>query len=579
MFEQAGEAFGGQRGRGSTMVPVTLQGLLTERLDRLPALGELIDVAAVLGREFDRGLLEAVWPAGPPDLGPALHQLAAHDVLRPVDGAPGRCEFTHALLQEAAYARILRREREALHGRVAYRLSTASEAVQREPEVVAHHWSRAAQPRQAARYWRTAGTRALERAAFLEASHHFRRGLEELEAMGQEPEAELQRVDFLTHLGASLQAGHGYAADGVGEAYADARSGCERIGSDEGLVAVIRGQWLFHLLRAEYATAHELADEMLAHARRAGTPALLAEGHLYLGFVHMYRADFDLAREHLEEAFTRYRPPERVDQVYEAQGDTGVMALAYGALVLWNQGYADSARDRSDMSLKLAERVGGPVTRAQAWGMRAILHLTRAESVDLGYWIDRTLRVSVDSNVGYWRAVSSSLSAWQQGRSGDLAGAITRLEECLAEYLKSGASLSLPHFCIYLADLRLAAGDQPGALNAIRIGETHVEATGEGFAESELYRFKGRVLMAGDPPDPARATAAYEWAVTSARRQNAKLLELRASTRLAVHQARTGQPRTALDDVASLCAWFTPGSEVPDVVRARMLLAQGSRAQ
>ena len=43
-------------------VPPTLQGLLTERLDRLSGLAELIDQAAVLGREFDRRLLRALIP-------------------------------------------------------------------------------------------------------------------------------------------------------------------------------------------------------------------------------------------------------------------------------------------------------------------------------------------------------------------------------------------------------------------------------------------------------------------------------------------------------------------------------------
>ncbi len=580
MFEHAGEAGLGGGGSGHTVVPSTLQGLLTERLDRLPDLGELIDVAAVLGREFDRDLLEALWPAGAADLEPAVYQLAAHDVLRPVEGAPTRCEFTHALLQEAAYERILHRERQALHGRVASSLSASSTAtVEREPEIVAHHWSCAAQPAKAVGYWHAAGTRALERAAFLEASHHFRRGLDALDEIGPDPGDDLERVDFLTHLAASLQAGHGYAAEGVAEAYAKARAGCERAGGDQQLVAVIRGQWLFHLLRSEYATAHELADEMLARGRRGGNPVHLAEGHLYLGLVHMYRADFALAREHLEEAFTGYRSPERSDQIYEAQGDTGVMALAYVALVLWNLGYADRSRDRSDLSLKLAERVGGPVTRAQAWGMRSILHLTRSESVELSYWVDKTLRVSVDSNLAYWRAVSSTLSAWQQGRSRDPEDGISRLEESLNDYLRSGSRLSLPHFCIYLADLRLAAGDQPGALDAIRMGEEHIDATGEGFAESELYRFKGRVLMSARSPDLDLATAAYTRAVTAARDQHAKLLELRACARLAVHQGRAGQPCTALEQVESLCDWFTTASELPDVVRARMLLARSSRAQ
>ena len=221
MFEHAGEVAPSGAEPGYTVVPSTLQGLLTERLERLPDLGDLIDVAAVLGREFDRGLLEAMWPPDAPELEPALRQLAAHDVLRPVAGAPSRCEFTHALLQEAAYERILRRHRQTLHGRVAVSLiSGSAAAVEREPEVVAHHWSCAAQPAKAVSYWHAAGTRALERAAFLEASHHFRRGLEALDEAGPDPGDDLERADFFSHLAASLQAGHGYAAAGVDEAYA-----------------------------------------------------------------------------------------------------------------------------------------------------------------------------------------------------------------------------------------------------------------------------------------------------------------------------------------------------------------------
>jgi class 3 adenylate cyclase len=277
MFEHAGDVdLVGSGGAGS-VVPSTLQGLLTERLDRLPDLVDLIDVAAVLGREFDRGLLEALWPPEAPDLEPALLQLAAHDVLRPVVGTPSRCEFSHALLQEAAYERILRRHRQTLHGRVASSLIGSSlAAAEREPEVVAHHWSCAAQPAKAVRYWHAAGTRALERAAFLEASHHFRRGLEALDEVGPDPGDDLERADFLTHRAASLQAVHGYAAAGVDEAYAKARSSCERAGSQDRLIPVIRGEWLFHLLRSEYGIARELADEMLALGQSSGNPALLA---------------------------------------------------------------------------------------------------------------------------------------------------------------------------------------------------------------------------------------------------------------------------------------------------------------
>jgi predicted ATPase len=336
---------------------------------------------------------------------------------------------------------------------------------------------------------------------------------------------------------------------------------------------------MFHLLAGQYATALELGDEMRALGERGDHPVRLAEGHLYRGLVHMYLADFDLAREHLDEAFTRYQRPDRSDHIYEAQGDTGVGALAYLSLVLWNLGHADESRERSDLSLERAERVGGPVTRAQAWGMRSILHLSRAEPVELGQWVHKTRAHSVDHDLGYWRTVSSLLSGWLQGRSGELEIGTTRLEESLDAYVASGSKLGLPHFHILLADLRRAAGDQRRALELLRAGEEYIEETGERFSESELFRFKGRVLMAGDSPDAHAATAAFERAMSAAAEQNAKLLELSAATRLAEHQRRIGESCTALDRVAALCDWFGPASQLADVVRARTLVASESMAR
>jgi class 3 adenylate cyclase/predicted ATPase len=581
MLDQAGVPDRVGHAPTMTVVPPTLDGLLTERLDRLPDLGDVIDVAAILGREFDQSLLGALEPlGGGADLEPALAQLAAQDVLRPVGDARSRCEFTHTLLQEAAYNRILRRRRHALHGRVADTLvQSFPEVAEREPEVVAHHWSRAEEPARAMPFSHAAGIRALERAAYLEAAEHFRRGLEALDKRDAHPGEPLQYADFLTHLAASLQAGHGYAAAGVDDAYARARTACERARNDNRLVAVIRGQWMFQLLRGQYGTALELAEEMRALGERGDDPVRLAEGHLYRGLVHMYLANFDLAREHLDEAFTRYQPPPWSDHIYEAQGDTGVGALAYLALVLWNLGHAEESRERSDLSLERAERVGGPVTRAQAWGMRSILHLSRAEPVEVGRWLDKTLAHSVDHDLGYWRTVSTLLSGWFRGRAGELEVGTALVEKSLDAYLASGSRLGLPYFHILLSDLRLVAGDRRGALDVLGAGEAYIEETGERFSQSELFRLKARALMAGDSPDPHGATAAYERAVRAASDQNAKLLELRAAMRFAEHQRRIGETCTALDRVAALCDWFGPASELPDVVRGRALVDSEPMAQ
>ena len=558
-------------------VPPTLEGLMTERLDRLPGLADVIDLAAILGREFDRSLLAALEPVNGAGLEPALAQLAEQDVLRPVDAAPARWEFSHGLLHEAAYARILRRRRRDLHTQVAETLVAAfPELVEREPELVARHWTAADEPGQAVSFWYAAGTHSLERAAYLEAADHFRRGLEALDAAGGEPADGLEQLDFLTHIGASLQAGRGYAAAGADEAYARARAACQRLGSDERLVPVIRGEWMFHLLRGEYPAALELGDEMLVLAESGSGPH--AEGHLFRGLVQMYMGDFVPARDQLVEAFNRYEPQGRGNHIYEAQGDTGVGALAYLALVLWNLGYAEESLERSNLSLERAQGTGGPVTRAQAWGMRSILHLSRGEPVELGQWAHRTYTHSVDQDLWYWRTVSSLLSGWLHARAGDLERGSTRVRESLDAYRRSGSRLAVPHFQILAADLKRVAGDKPAALAELQVGEDQIEATGERFSESELFRFKGRLLMTGDDPDPDGANIAFERAILAARTQEARLLELQAITRLTEHQHKIGAPPTTVDRLTELCDWFGP-LDLPDIKRARSLMTSETMAK
>jgi class 3 adenylate cyclase/tetratricopeptide (TPR) repeat protein len=556
-------------------VPPTLQNLLAERLDRLPELTELIDLAAVLGREFERDLLAELSPLGGARFTAALDQLIAEDVVRPVERSRSRStlEFKHALLQEAAYERLLRDSRRRLHARVAeLLLARRARSEEHELEVIAHHLSSADQPALALTYWRLAGSRALNRAAFQEAAAHFRRALASLDAVRPDADGDDERGALLLHLGAALQAGRGYAADGVELAYTRASRVHQRAGKPGRLLPAIRGLCMFHLLRAEFAPVLELADEMLALGADEQQRGDLADGHLYRGLAHMYMAEPARAREHLEASLAHYERPDAPDEIYEAQGDTGVGALAYLAPVLWGQGHVHEAFSRSEESLRLAEQIDGPMTLAQAWGMRGGLLMLSGNHDDGGEWLERTRIHSEERNIVYWRTVCSLWSEWMHGRAGDPALGAERLREQLDGYRAAGARLGLPQLQILLADLRLAAGDRAGALHALDEGVEHIETTGERYSEPELNWLLARTLMAGETPDPPSASAAYERALSAVAAQGAKLLELRAASYLAVHQREIGESCTALARVASLCEWFPADLQVPELLRARALL-------
>jgi len=101
---------------GATAIPASVEEVLAARLDRLsPRSASVVQTAAVIGRRIRPGLLRGVVPE--PWLGDAVDELVALGFLD--RGADEEVAFHHALVQDVAYGRMLRRRRRDLHRRVA----------------------------------------------------------------------------------------------------------------------------------------------------------------------------------------------------------------------------------------------------------------------------------------------------------------------------------------------------------------------------------------------------------------------------------------------------------------------------
>ncbi len=89
---------------------------------------------------------------------------------------------------------------------------------------------------------------------------------------------------------------------------------------------------------------------------------------------------------------------------------------------------------------------------------------------------------------------------------------------------------------------------------------------------AELHRLKGELLLSEYEPDLPQAADCFENALEIARRQQAKSLELRASTSLARLWRDQGRGREAIELLAPVYDWFTEGFETPDLKDAKALL-------
>ena len=266
-------------------IPSTLHASLLARLDRLAAVKDVAQTAAAIGREFSHTLIAAVAGLPEQDLQAALAQLVAAELVFQRGVPPdAKYLFKHALVQDAAYASLVRSRRQQLHAQIARALEERfPDVVESEPEVLAHHFTAAGLTERGVSYWHRAGQQASDRSAYLEATRHFNAGIELLATLPDTPAHTRQELALHIALGAAQIVVKGHAAAEVEQAYVKARELCDRIGETRELASVLFGLWRFYITRAQKHKARELGEALTRLADESEDQALAVIAHYALG--------------------------------------------------------------------------------------------------------------------------------------------------------------------------------------------------------------------------------------------------------------------------------------------------------
>jgi class 3 adenylate cyclase/tetratricopeptide (TPR) repeat protein len=164
------------RGLAADDLPPRAEELAGRLLDSLlPIHRHLLGVAAVCGAGSDIALVGAV-------AGLSVHQVESQfeliSELADINPEDGLVRFRHALVRDAAYARLPFKERFALHARVATTVERTKQDFDDTP-LLAYHFHRAGDHEKAWRYGREAGSNAIAADAPVEAAAIFRRALDD----------------------------------------------------------------------------------------------------------------------------------------------------------------------------------------------------------------------------------------------------------------------------------------------------------------------------------------------------------------------------------------------------------------
>ena len=553
-------------------MPATVQAILASRIDRLPPdVKELLQMLAVIGREFPLSLVRAVINKSDDELNRILNELQLGEFIYE-QPAVGDTEyiFKHALTQEVAYKSLLTQRRKLLHERTARAIEALyAQRLEDHYSELARHFINGGNSGKAIEYLQLAGEQASQRSANSEAIKHFNAALELLNTTPDSADRIRRELRVRVAIGPPLIATEGWASAVVERSYARARELCSRLGETPELFPVLQGLWAFYLVQGRLDTALELANELFALAERSHDRSLLLTSHFGLGNTLLWPGKFAEARSHLERSISLFDPQQHSSSFVSSINPIA-NAWAFLSHILWCIGYPDQAVKAGTAGVALATQLSDPLSLALAQGWVARLRVNRREpQLELS---EQNIALVTEHGFSFFLAIQTILRGCSLAQLGHTSEGITQIREGIAAYRATGAGLEVSDWFALLAGVYAREGRFDEGLAAVDESLSEMQKTGARYYEAELHRLRGELKLRKHQDDVQTAERLYREAVEIAERQGAKSWELRATMSLARLLRDTNRRREACSMLADIYGWFTEGFDTADLKDAKALL-------
>lgn len=546
-------------------VPSALQDSLMARLDRLGPAKEVAQIGAVFGPQFSVEMLLEVSSSEEEALRQDIDRLIEAGIISLSDAPSSEVyRYRHALIRDTAYNSLLKSERQALHAQVANTLKRGyNNSIDAGPEVLAYHYTMARMPDEAIKHWHIAGQRAVERSANLEAAVQLAKAIEQLAEKERSPERDSLEIEIQVLRAGTLRSTAGIAANDTGRVYARIRDLCHRAGETEHLFPVLNGLYAFHLVRAEYNRAHDVAGQLLDLAEQSIETHHSMVAHRAMGAVLLHIGEFRPACEHLEQALELYDPKEHGRLAYIYGTDHAAITSSFLSMVVWMLGEPDRALRIQNQAVAAARALNHAHSVAQALTFLCMLHLLRRDVEKTRLTAKRLEKLSKEHSFAFMSVTATFWGRWADAQNNPNTETIRALHEAAKVWWSGGAGNYRPFFLTLLAELKIKAGDKDGALRLLAEAREYEEQTNERWAQSETDR-----VYALAQSSQAKVEAAFQTAMKTSRDQQAPMFELR----VAVDFAQQTQTPGGGPDLRKMLTAVAGGADTVDVIAARRLI-------
>jgi tetratricopeptide (TPR) repeat protein len=539
----------------------------------------LLGAASVQGIDFDSGMIAAALQLPEEEVEDRLDRLEReHALVRFADEHEARdrsltlrYRFAHQLYHAAFYDGLRGTRRAALSRAIGERLvQRLGDDVSESAASLAVLFETARDSIRAAHFWNKAAQAASRLHAHDETARLARRGLD---LLAQEPDSPARagaELDLQITYGLALKTGRGYAIPEVGAAYARARALCRQVQDPARVVPVLIGLAAHHIVAGEITTSRDVALEMLQLFERLGDPNLKMMGNWSLGAALFHLGDLEQAHTHLGRGLELYDPAFHRARVWETGIEPGIFCRCEYSRTLTNRGFPDQGLAAVREAVMQARALDHPQPLAFALLFEIFVHLARRNPREIQRTYEELAAVCHAHGIAQEVQWAAPLCGRALLELGDVKRGLRVMEEGLAAHTITRSALLRPYYFVLLAGAYLRVKEYARAQRALDDAHAVAVATSQNAYACEQFRLQAELLLATGRTDEAEQN--FREALTTARTQGARWLELRAARGYASFQAATRRTDEAIETLRPAVNQITEGRDTLDYVYAETLL-------
>ena len=555
-------------------IPTTLQDSLMARLDRLSPVREVAQIGSVIGREFSYNLLAAVAPMGANELVDALSQLTKAELVFARGEPPDATYiFKHALVQDAAYASLLRTRRQQLHANIAQVLEEqAPETPARRPELLAYHYGAAGLDERAKEYWIRAARQAFARYDFAEALNH---NIDALGLVRKEPASpartrtESELLDDQAVLFAALK---GPGSIETGRTAEEAIKASAPLGDDPLHVRALWMDWLYRGLSGDMPGASVRAERLVEIANRVGDVDLKLQAHHARWTTAFFRGHVATARADVERGLQLYNFERHKDHwaMYGAH-DPGVCARGTGACTMWLAGEPERGARVAEDAVRVGQELRHPFSQGIGFTYAGFFAIMCGDPTSAAARAAACAEIAAEAKLALPAAMARMIGAWAKARGGDLGRGTEQMEAAFRDWLNAKQRGYLTFLGTLIAEAKLDMDRTEEALSLLEEIEQLAAETHQQLYIPELHRLRAEALRRVDARHSG-IEPELRIALKLAREQGALALELRAATSLAKSLTEVNRHAEGLELLGPVYRRFIEGFATPDLKAAKAMI-------